>query len=472
MDGRDIGGQDPSCLQGGIRIVALGDDFRTSIECCPAFRRVRRFHQVPPHSIEIVDAADIAPEQVEASRPRLVDKEFGLKIDVGDRRYRCERLVDVEKRSADIPLPEPPRRRNPQADRGNRSRIRLVGDTVDPWRAPCRRLVEPDEAARDKKMEIGGHRPGGENGQRDQSPRFDIIELGPLGENHLPSGQFENVGRIGDSRPAKEKEARKKQDQELLKHHRLAAKDAVLDRIARLRAEIADERQDLRQIRDHLQREEESSVEALRNRIRRLDATLADDRQDLSKDRALLPTLGGTAKKAIEAKIARLENRISGLKQDLGGLRTRLEKDRLSFKDRMEDRIGRLKEEIADERQDLKESLDRLKEKRTEARDRILDRIIRLRESIADQRRDLVQETKELESSLHSTDRPDRESPEAALHHDGDDRTRSFARPEAGPDHHREAISEIREASRIRVARLYSPEHHAGYHARMHRHTR
>lgn len=132
--------------------------------------------------------------------------------------------------------------------------------------------------------------------------------------------------------------------------------------------------------------------------------------------------------------------------------------------------MSRLKEEIADERQDLKESMDRLKARRMEARDRILDRIIRLRESIADQKRDLVQERKELETSLRGPGPLDPEAPQAALHHDGDDHRGLL--PPGLSDPHREAISEIREASRLRVARLYSPEHHAGYHARMHRHTR
>ena len=39
-------------------------------------------------------------------------------------------------------------------------------------------------------------------------------------------------------------------------------------------------------------------------------------------------------------------------------------------------------------------------------------------------------------------------------------------------DSHSEASREIMHAARIRVASLYSPSHHAGYHARMHRHSR
>lgn len=88
-----------------------------------------------------------------------------------------------------------------------------------------------------------------------------------------------------------------KQDQSLLRDHRLEEKDAIKDRIARLRAEIADEGQDLRQMRDRLRREEKSSAEALRDRIRQLSLNLADDRQELSRDKTLLPTLGATAKK-------------------------------------------------------------------------------------------------------------------------------------------------------------------------------
>ena len=264
-----------------------------------------------------------------------------------------------------------------------------------------------------------------------------------------------------------------KQDQSLLRDHRREEKNAIKDRVARLRAEIADEQQDLRQIQDQLRREEKSSAEALRDRIRRLDTNLSDARQDLSKDKALLPTLGEAAKKETKEKMALLNKKIDDLRQHLGALRDRLKGDRLAFKDRVEDHIARLKEEITDERQDLKESLDRLKAKRMEARDRILDRIIRLRESIADQRQDLLEERKDLGSSLRNDDHPDREASEAAFHHDGDDHGKSLDRPSGlASDPHREAISEIREASRLRVARLYSPEHHAGYHARMHRHTR
>ncbi len=63
----------------------------------------------------------------------------------------------------------------------------------------------------------------------------------------------------------------------------------------------------------------------------------------------------------------------------------------------------------------------------------------------------------------------DRESPEASMHHDGDDHHPELGRSAFG---HEEATREIMQGSHERVAALYSPSHHAGYHARMHRHSR
>ena len=70
-------------------------------------------------------------------------------------------------------------------------------------------------------------------------------------------------------------------------------------------------------------------------------------------------------------------------------------------------------------------------------------------------------------------DLQDRESPEASLHHDGDDHRLERGRwsaLEGGP--HREATREIMRGSHERIVALYSPTHQAGYHAKMHRHSR
>ena len=69
-------------------------------------------------------------------------------------------------------------------------------------------------------------------------------------------------------------------------------------------------------------------------------------------------------------------------------------------------------------------------------------------------------------------DSRDHESPTASLHHDGDDHRSGLSRADFERDSHSEASREIMHAARIRVASLYSPSHHAGYHARMHRHSR
>ena len=69
-------------------------------------------------------------------------------------------------------------------------------------------------------------------------------------------------------------------------------------------------------------------------------------------------------------------------------------------------------------------------------------------------------------------DRADRESPEASMHHDGDDHHPELGRSAFGHDMHEEATREIMHGSHERIAALYSPSHHAGYHARMHRHSR
>ena len=70
-------------------------------------------------------------------------------------------------------------------------------------------------------------------------------------------------------------------------------------------------------------------------------------------------------------------------------------------------------------------------------------------------------------------DLQDRESPEASLHHDGDDHRLERGRwsaLEGGP--HREATREIMRGSHERIVALYSPTHQVGYHAKMHRHSR
>ena len=85
---------------------------------------------------------------------------------------------------------------------------------------------------------------------------------------------------------------------------------------------------------------------------------------------------------------------------------------------------------------------------------------------------------REMRTNLSDFDRTgrdlqDRESPEASLHHDGDDHQLERGRLsalEGGP--HREATREIMQGSHERIVALYAPAHQAGYHAKMHRHSR
>ncbi len=85
---------------------------------------------------------------------------------------------------------------------------------------------------------------------------------------------------------------------------------------------------------------------------------------------------------------------------------------------------------------------------------------------------------REMRANLSDFDRTgrdlqDRESPEASLHHDGDDHQLDRGRLsalEGGP--HREATREIMQGSHERIVALYAPAHEAGYHAKMHRHSR
>ncbi len=127
--------------------------------------------------------------------------------------------------------------------------------------------------------------------------------------------------------------------------------------------------------------------------------------------------------------------------------------------------------------------------------DKVADRISRSHDEEGEDRKDLDREHRKDRDHLKQQDREgelsrrdqtrdfrdrdrrdiehrDRESPEASLHHDGDDRFRGLSRADFEQDTHREAVREIMKASQIRVARLYSPKHRAGYHARMHRHSR
>ena len=208
------------------------------------------------------------------------------------------------------------------------------------------------------------------------------------------------------------------------------------------------------------------------NRIARVKEDIADDRQDLRKDQKLLARIRTESKDKVADRTARLKEDIADDRQDLRKDQKLLARIRTEPKDKVADRTARLKEDIADDRQDLRKDQKLLARIRTESKDKVADRIARVREDIADDRQDLRKDRKLLARSGRDFDHQDRESPEASLHHDGEDHNRGLARADFEQDTHREAVREIEKASHIRVARLYSPKHRAGYHARMHRHSR
>jgi len=108
---------------------------------------------------------------------------------------------------------------------------------------------------------------------------------------------------------------------------------------------------------------------------------------------------------------------------------------------------------------------DILHDKRSDQKDRI-------RGERADDRQNRASNDWKRDGERRDRDSRDRESSVASLHHDGDDHLPDQARMEFARDTRSETAREIMRGARLRVASLYSPEHHAGYHARMHRHSR
>ena len=188
----------------------------------------------------------------------------------------------------------------------------------------------------------------------------------------------------------------------------------------------------------------------IKNEISRLEHRL----KTLSSEKANNPDLK-TDIAAIKTKIAKLRARLKtlraeqpnpDLKADIAAIKTKIAKLR-----------ARLKTLRAEQpNPDLKADIAAVKKKIALLR-------IRLRE---------------MRANLSDFDRTgrdlqDRESPEASLHHDGDDHQLDRGRLsalEGGP--HREATREIMQGSHERIVALYAPAHEAGYHAKMHRHSR
>ena len=188
----------------------------------------------------------------------------------------------------------------------------------------------------------------------------------------------------------------------------------------------------------------------IKNEISRLEHRL----KTLSSEKANNPDLK-TDIAAIKTKIAKLRARLKtlraeqpnpDLKADIAAVKTKIAKLRA--------RLKTLR--AAQPNPDLKADIAAVKKKIALLR-------IRLRE---------------MRANLSDFDRTgrdlqDRESPEASLHHDGDDHQLDRGRLsalEGGP--HREATREIMQGSHERIVALYAPAHEAGYHAKMHRHSR
>ena len=191
----------------------------------------------------------------------------------------------------------------------------------------------------------------------------------------------------------------------------------------------------------------------------------------------------------IRTKIARLEKRLKTLrsedssnpdrKADISAVRSEIAKLRSRLKtlrsegssnpDRKAD-ISAVRSEIAK----LRERLETLRSEDSKNPDRKAD-IAAVKKKIAvlrNQLREMRTENR-FDSDRAERDFQDRESPEAALHHDGDDHHPDGGRLAAlAPGLHREATREIMQGSHERIVALYAPAHHVGYHARMHRHSR
>ena len=188
----------------------------------------------------------------------------------------------------------------------------------------------------------------------------------------------------------------------------------------------------------------------------------------------------------IKNEISRLEHRLKtlssekannpDLKTDIAAIKTKIAKLRARLKTlRAEQPNPDLKADIAAVKTKIAKLRARLKTLRAEQPNPDLKAdIAAVKKKIALLRIRL----REMRANLSDFDRTgrdlqDRESPEASLHHDGDDHQLDRGRLsalEGGP--HREATREIMQGSHERIVALYAPAHEAGYHAKMHRHSR
>ena len=188
----------------------------------------------------------------------------------------------------------------------------------------------------------------------------------------------------------------------------------------------------------------------------------------------------------IKNEISRLEHRFKtlssekannpDLKTDIAAVKTKIAKLRARLKTlRAEQPNPDLKADIAAVKTEIAKLRARLKTLRAEQPNPDLKAdIAAVKKKIALLRVRL----REMRTNLSDFDRTgrdlqDRESPEASLHHDGDDHQLERGRLsalEGGP--HREATREIMQGSHERIVALYAPAHQAGYHAKMHRHSR
>ena len=218
----------------------------------------------------------------------------------------------------------------------------------------------------------------------------------------------------------------------------------------------------------------------IKNEISRLEHRL----KTLSSEKANNPDLK-TDIAAIKTKIAKLRARLKtlraeqpnpDLKADIAAIKTKIAKLRARLKTlRAEQPNPDLKADIAAVKTKIAKLRVRLKTLRAEQPNLDLKAdIAAVKKKIALLRIRL----REMRANLSDFDRTgrdlqDRESPEASLHHDGDDHQLDRGRLsalEGGP--HREATREIMQGSHERIVALYAPAHEAGYHAKMHRHSR
>ncbi len=188
----------------------------------------------------------------------------------------------------------------------------------------------------------------------------------------------------------------------------------------------------------------------------------------------------------IKNEISRLEHRLKtlssekannpDLKEDIAQVKAKIAKLRARLKTlRAEGTNPDLKEDIAQVKAKIARLRARLRTLRAEGTNPDLTAdIAAVKKKIALLRIRLRElRTNSSDFDRNGRDLQDRESPEASLHHDGDDHRLERGRwsaLEGGP--HREATREIMRGSHERIVALYSPTHQAGYHAKMHRHSR